>query len=74
MAKQPAVPPATPAQKPLLGRYLDRCGKTYHIAVRPPHGFGLYPADAPPDSSPHQNDAAELQRLLSFHSFIRLTQ
>jgi hypothetical protein len=73
VAKQPAVPPATTAQKPLLGRYVDRCGTQYHIAVRPPYGFGLYPADAPAGSPPHQSEVHELLRLLSFDSFTRLS-
>jgi hypothetical protein len=70
--KPPAGPPATPDQRPLLGTYADRCGNQYHIVVRPPHGFGLYPAQAPPDANYYQNDAAELRRLIGFGSFTRL--
>jgi len=72
VAKQPAVPPATAEQKLLLGCYVDRCGTPYHIAVRPPAGFGLYPANALPGSLPHQKDERELRRLISFDSFTRL--
>lgn len=72
MAKQPAVPPATAAQRPLLGRYLDRCGNQYHIAVRPPYGFGLYRADWPEGERPHQTDAHGLRRLIGYGSFTRL--
>jgi len=73
VAKQPAVPAATATQKPLLGRYVDRCGTQYHIAVRAPAGFGLYPADAPADTHPHQADPAELLWLIGFGSFTKLS-
>jgi hypothetical protein len=74
VAKNPAAHPPLPAaeQRQLHGQYRDRCGRRFTIASRPPHGFGLYAHDAPPGAQPHQNDARELARLISFDSFTRL--
>lgn len=74
MAKKPTTLPPLPAAelRQLHGQYQDRTGRRFAIAVRPPHGFGLYAHGAPADAPPHQSDGRELRRLLSFDSFTRL--
>ena len=73
MAKKPALPPLPAGElRQLHGQYRDRTGRRFTIAVRPPHGFGLYAHGAPDGTGPHQNDGRELRRLISFDSFTRL--